>query len=577
MVKQFAGVLAFVLFAASMVLLLPRLVYANTGTPPTLTILDGSPSATANPVPVGVSGTGPFTTVTFQVNVTAGNEQNESGPVSVKNQQYTISGGGGMIVGVGAPQGYTTTPTTIPTTGLGSVTVTGSGSNSFQLSATLFFPQSAAGEDTVTCSGVLNLTDGTQVESSPSGSVQVAAVAVDSIALADDPSTVQIGQTLTRSDFTITTTPSGYGNYQAMGSNETPGPYLVTLSPASFQVAIGDNIVTASCGASSASVDVIGVEEASSWTSSSFDYATGLVTNKFTAEINGINGTYSVTGPNVVGGDTSGQLAEDVPFTGTVTMDPSSDGTDYATVSTPSSESGTSGSSALMASRAAVVGGPALAVKSAGSLFWDAVGVVTGVAGAAGKTAGVITGAVVYAAHCEFLSEDVQIIPKSLTELLSLTTANPNNYTPAVNQVTSTCTWSASGYSRWGIVGGYYYTVNPKFQVNCSPPTMLGREIYNGPPPVPFVFDTTSFIDIPTVPLGQFPSGEGTAFCNGNPNGLTDTANNATEVKGSFSGSCGIVSDDGEGTLFTSPNAPGVVAGPPPLPSSQTINVNWSY
>ncbi len=461
--------------------------------------------------------------------------------------------------------------------GLGSVTVTGSGSNSFELSATLFFPASAAGNDTVTCTGALTLSDGTQVGSSPSGSVQVAAVAVDSVALADDPSTVQIGQTLTRSDFTITTTPTGYGDYQVPSSNDTPGPYLVTLSPESFTVAVGDNVVTATCGASSASVDVIGAEEASSWISSSFDDATGLVTNKFTAEINGINGTYSVTGPNVVGGDISGQLAEDVPFTGTVTMDPSSDGTDYATVSTPSSESGTSGSSALMASRAAVVGGPALTTKSAGSVFWDAVGVVTAVATAAGKTTEAVSGAVVYAAHCEFLSDDVQIIPKSSMALLSLTTANPNNYTPAVNQVTSTCTWSASGYSRWGVIGGYYYTVNPKFQVNCSPPTTLGIETYQGPPAVPFVFDTTSFIDIPTVPLSQFPSGEGTAFCSGNPNGLTDTANNATQIKGSFSGNCGIVSDDGKGTLFTSPNAPGVVAGPAPLPSSQTINVNWFY
>ena len=263
MVKQFAGVLAFVLFAASMVLLLPRLVYANTGTPPSLSITAGSPAASTNPVAVGVSGSGPFTTVSFQVNVNDGNEQNEAGPVSVTSQQYTINGGGGLIVSVGAPQGYTTNPATIPSTGLGSVTVTGSSSNSFELSATLYFPQSAAGDDTVTCTGALNLSDGTQIGSSPSGSVQVAAVAVDSVTLNPDPINIevqgtygpinetynyQIGQTLTRSDFTITTTPSGYGNYQYLDSNDGPGPYLVTLSPESFTLAVGDNVVTAYTG-----------------------------------------------------------------------------------------------------------------------------------------------------------------------------------------------------------------------------------------------------------------------------------------------------------------------------------------
>lgn len=150
-------------------------------------------------------------------------------PGNVTNQKYTNNGGGGMIVGVAVPEGYTVS--SIPSGDASTATVTGDSETSFTIEATLFFPQGAAGDDPVSCSGTLTLSDGTQVGSSPNGSAQVTAVAVDSITLNDSPGSLSLGQTLTQSDFTITTTPAGYGNNSE----------LANFTPSSFAIAVGDN------------------------------------------------------------------------------------------------------------------------------------------------------------------------------------------------------------------------------------------------------------------------------------------------------------------------------------------------
>ncbi len=302
MFRKLLGTFALVLFAGC-IALLPRLVYGNTGTPPSLSISEAAP-ASPDPVAVGDK-TGPFVTVSFAVNVITGNEQNESGPVNVKNQQYTISGGGGMIVSAGAA-GLTTS--TIPTGGTGSVIITGGQTpTSFTISATLFFPQTAAGTDTVSCSGFLTLSDGTQVDSSPNGSAPVTAVAVDSITLKDDPTAVQIGQKMTESDFTITTTPTGYGNNS-----------IVQFSPSSFPVVVGDNWVYATCGVSQAQYDLTAAQLSGSWTGYSSAAPAPTDSAAYTVKSDGEAGSYSVTGQFVTGGDTSGQLTSGNPHDGTV-------------------------------------------------------------------------------------------------------------------------------------------------------------------------------------------------------------------------------------------------------------------
>lgn len=472
-------------------------------------------------------------------------------PGNVTNQKYTNNGGGGMIVGVAVPEGYTVS--SIPSGDASTATVTGSGETSFTIVATLFFPQGAAGDDTVSCSGTLTLSDGTQVDSSPNGSAQVAAV--DSVICKDSPGSLSLGQTLTQSDFTITTTPAGYGNNSE----------LVNFTPSSFAIAVGDNWVNATCGVSSAKYDVIGVEEHSAWGSITYNDYTGQETGNFTVEINGIAGQYSMTGPDILGGNTSGSLTDDTPFSGMVQMNVQGDNDDYANVATPNG--GTSGGAMVKANK--LVAGK-MKSNSAAGLFWEATGVVLSATGYA------VEGSVTLAAKAAFMRENPRIQPGSETQLLSLHTANPGNYRGIGGaQVTSTATWTAGGFCRWGVVDGYLYTYNPSFQINCGVPSALNAVVIATN--TPFNFDTTSFIDIPTIPLGQYDTSKGIAFCNGNPKGITDTANQATQASASYSGYCGIQSDDGEASLFTAPNDAGWVAGPAPLPSSQSITVDWFY
>ena len=575
MVKQFAGVLAFVLFAASMVLLLPRLVYANTGTPPSLSITAGSPAASTNPVAVGVSGSGPFTTVSFQVNVNDGNEQNEAGPVSVTSQQYTINGGGGLIVSVGAPQGYTTNPATIPSTGLGSVTVTGSSSNSFELSATLYFPQSAAGDDTVTCTGALNLSDGTQIGSSPSGSVQVAAVAVDSVTLNPDPINIevqgtygpinetynyQIGQTLTRSDFTITTTPSGYGNYQYLDSNDGPGPYLVTLSPESFTLAVGDNVVTAYTGpqdspTSSASIDIDGISASVTWGSLiQTDQSTGQMEAEYSATVEGNYGTtgsIEIGGPfSPVSGDISPTISVGDNFIGKVWLqDP---GTNFGTSQEALTITTSAGAPASSASSSAGLASPnrLQALQAAQA----AAGAAKMVANAAAQAS---TVAVVPAA--------LKGPGTTLTEMLNNVVPG-NTYAPNVTSYTANVSCMDSGYGVSFLAS--LWSDNPSASVTVGKPTV-------GQLTLTIVGQGNPIIEVPQVISNQ----SGIKLTNGVPFVTYDVTaqwQNAPSIP--VEGPAGVaVTSDGQapGDYWNLKSASFIGDLEPPISLNGVIDNNW--
>ena len=268
--------------------------------------------ASVNPVAVGDASSGPSTTVSFSVDVTSGNERNEAGPIKIKSQTYTINASPGVITGVSHPTGYTPKIAT----GGGSATVTGNGASSFDIAVTVYYPPSAAGFNTVSCTGKLTMTDNTPIPGNTANS-SLTAVKVDSVALAIDPTKVKIGQTLKRSDFTITTTPSGKGDYKY-----ADGSYLVAF-PSSLKVQIGDNPAKATCGVSSATDTLIGINVSVAWGNvEDYNGDTNQVKVSYSAEVQGdANTTASVTfsGPNSpVSGDVNPTLTPNQPFSGTV-------------------------------------------------------------------------------------------------------------------------------------------------------------------------------------------------------------------------------------------------------------------
>ena len=189
---------------------------------------------------------------------------------------------------------------------------------------------------------------------------------------------------------------------------------------------------------SSAKYDVIGVEEHAAWGSITYNDNTGQETGDFTVEINGIAGQYSMTGPDILGGNTSGSLTDHTPFSGTVQMNVQGDNDDYSNVTTPNG--GTSGGTMMQANSLAA---GAVTHNSVGGLFWEAKGVVLSATGYA------VEGSVILAAKAAFMSENPRIQPGSETQLLSLHTANLANYTAPglVAQVASSATWTAGGLS----------------------------------------------------------------------------------------------------------------------------------
>jgi hypothetical protein len=186
------------------------------------------------------------------------------------------------------------------------VVVNGNGS-----SATVAANVSTSGTYSVTVTATATWMDscGTQYEASNSVTLNdLIMVSVVSITpLPEVYSTKTIGDTLTQDDFSITTNPAGYAN-------------LVTVNPVTIQ--IGDNIVTATCGSSSATTDVIGCQFSGS--------LSGLIVGgtgnddsvNFTAEVQGCDGSYTITGNDsdsvIDGGDTSGTLYSGDQHSGTV-------------------------------------------------------------------------------------------------------------------------------------------------------------------------------------------------------------------------------------------------------------------
>ncbi len=173
----------------------------------------------------------------------------------------------------------------------------------------------------MSCSGTLTLSDGTTVGSSPSGSAQITAVAVDSVSLAGAPSSYTIGEAMTRKDFTITTTPSGYGNYQAYDGAQ----FLVGFSPATFNIAVGDNPATATRGVSEAGLTLVGVTASIEWGGTvAAATAPGEFNATYQAEVVGdalTQGKVSISGPfSAVGGDASPTITDASPYDGAVTL-----------------------------------------------------------------------------------------------------------------------------------------------------------------------------------------------------------------------------------------------------------------
>lgn len=290
---------------------LPHSVQANTGTPPSLVIAQ-SETPSKNPVAVGDASSGPNTTVSYSVDISSGNEQNEAGRVSIQSQHYTIDAGSGVITGVAVPEGYTVT---IASDGH-IATINGSGESSFHLSPTIYYPPSATGTNGVSCSGYLKMSDNSTV-SGNTGSASVIAVKVDSVDLAIAPSSVKIGQTLKRSDFTITTTPSDKGDYKY-----ADGTYLVAF-PSSLTVRIGDNPAKAKCGVSSALETLVGVIVSASWDENiKANAESSEVEVQYSASVQGDSETtakVTISGPlSAVSGDTNPTIVSGKSFQGDV-------------------------------------------------------------------------------------------------------------------------------------------------------------------------------------------------------------------------------------------------------------------
>ncbi len=377
-----------------------------------------------------------------------GDEQGESGPITVTNQTYTVSGGGGMITSVSAPEGYTV-DTKIPAAGVGTVRITGNSETSFALGVSLYFPQTAAGDDTVTCDGTLTLSNGQTVNSSPSGSAQVAAVAVDSVSLAGSPSSYTIGEAMSRSDFNITTTPSGYGNYQYPETEQ----YLVTLLPATFNIAVGDNPVVASCGASEASYDLTAAEVSANWGTYTKGNGAPPDTAAFTVESLGEPGSFNVTGQYVVGGGDGGPLLASTPVDGDALIDPVSDTAD------PSAQSDIVGAQINVSADALIVqqfpsSAPAAVTAGPGAVAPPAA--VAGLLGPLGKLV--------------FNRVKPALVPGVKKLTIKAAAVNPAGWNQAASSATVTIITSGVGVNLVGPVG-WIWTDSPGCVIQVAEPS----------------------------------------------------------------------------------------------------------
>lgn len=208
--------------------------------------------------------------------------------------------------------GYPCRPISAPTwswavNGPPGVTISGNGPT-----ATVSADICSAGAYNIWVTARATWTDACNVTYSTSGSAPINTlnvVAVTAITPLSEVSQKNIGDTLTKADFTITTNPPGFENQE-----------FVTV--ASVTIQIGDNVVTATCGCSTATTDVVGCVCSATLS----DLIVGLSSSddsmNFTALVQGCDGTYQLTGSDssavIDGGDTSGSLSKNVTHSGTI-------------------------------------------------------------------------------------------------------------------------------------------------------------------------------------------------------------------------------------------------------------------
>ncbi len=500
-------------------------------------------------------GVGTADTANCVVNLSGGDNPHENTITGIANEVYTFdAGSGGVISGVGAPTGFVTNIAT----GGQTATATGIGSGSFDLSATVSY--ATGGNETVTCKGVVTYNDGSSVDSSPSGADSLIAVQVDSVKLIPDQSTqttsepfgsetvvsnYDIGQTLTRADFTITTTPVGHGNDRLSGSAKPP--YVVTLSPTSFALAVGDNKVTASTGpspapTSSAGVDVVGMDTTGQVGSIKVT-GPGTAIYNFTAEVQGAAGTCQASGPDV-SGSASGQLTEGQPTPVPVQLSFSAqqDTTDQLqiTATQPSgSSSGSGGSPSSDAARpAGIIGEGGLSDLIDGA------------------------GEIQLVLFVEFHSSAVTLTPQNPQLNLELTTSAPQNYKLPFTTNTALANWSASGWARVAFVPPtYLYTHSPVFDISVGAPNHPND--FNLITKTNFDFVTSCDMSAPIVDIADGGNINDTKLFFQGPGDQQKDDNEAghSHAGGSLSGDCMIMEDtDCTASLSTNPADAGWVA-----------------
>lgn len=312
-------------------------------------------------------------------------------------------------------------------------------------SATVTANIGTAGTYSITATATATWSDSCGGFYSASGSVTfnpLTVVEVVSITPLDEVySTKNIGDTLTKADFSITTNPPGYDD-------------LVTVNPVTVQV--GDNIVMATCGISYATTDVIGCQRSGSLSDLIVGPSYSDDSVNFTALIQGCDGEYTVTasGPDAVidGGDTSGNLTANQSHSGTVYVN-----------ATPPNGSGQS----------------RLPILLNGSLAYGLGGIsgsaeIKQVNGDGGLTLGILAliaavGGTGTAAYGLSLSWTDPVVNPGGSVPISITNSwDPQNWNQTT--VTDTFTMTAQGKARSSAFG-YKYTWNATETLNVMAPT----------------------------------------------------------------------------------------------------------
>jgi hypothetical protein len=250
--------------------------------------------------------------------------------------------------------------------------------------------------------------------------------------------TKNIGDTLTKADFDITTDPPGYQDED-----------FVVVAPVTIQ--LGDNWVTATCGTSSAQTDVIGCMCYGSLSDLIVGPDNSDDSVNFTALVQGTSGTYMITGDSsaamIDGGDTSGSLAPNEVHSGTVYVS-----------ATPPDDSNTSRlliypNGSLAYGLGGIPG--TTETKQVNGQTQDASGTITNTV-TAQAAPGPMVGKKVANNVLALAWWKPTIFPASDT---ISTSTNANGWQP--NSVISDFTMIADGHARSSVFG-YHYTLDPQ-------------------------------------------------------------------------------------------------------------------